>query len=158
MTYFKWENRKKSWKPISVNGSCCCHYSLLLFVLELVTRDSTEIISWLSCNGSIVLTLCLHYPLLKALLQCSPYFLIWSNTTRCHPALKPRLEVQATALLSPGMLTHLLCLFSFFPQFSPCAQKTKTSTPMTNDSLRKNQRDFELILAQLPQEEWPQKS
>lgn len=29
---------------------------------------------------------------------------------------------------------------------------------MMNDSLRKNQRNFELVLAQLPQEERPQKS
>lgn len=158
MIYFKWETRKKSWKPISVNCLCCCHYSLLLFLLEWVTRDSAEIRSWLSWNGSIALMLCLQYPAVEGSDTVSaPHTFFPGHTQYAVTQLWSHgWECKAMALLSPGMVTHWLCLFSFFPQFPPCVQKTRT--PVMNDSVRKNQGDFELILAQLPQEEWPQKS
>lgn len=74
MIYFKWETRKIVWNLFQLIA-CFAVITPLLFVAELVTRDSAEILNWLSWNGPIVLTVCLHYPLLKALIQHSPYFL-----------------------------------------------------------------------------------
>lgn len=86
MIYFKWETRKIVWNLFQLIA-CFAVITPLLFVAELVTRDSAEILSWLSWNGPIVLILCLHSPLLKALIQHSPCFLSWfTQYTHTQPS------------------------------------------------------------------------
>lgn len=90
MIYFKWETRKIV-RNLFQLIACFAVITPLLFVAELVTRDSAEILNWSSWTGLTVLTLCLHCPLLKALIQHSPYFLSWfTQYTHIQPSFPAR--------------------------------------------------------------------
>lgn len=149
MIYLKWETRKIVWNLFQLIA-CFAVITPLLFVAELVTRDSAEILNWFRWNGPIVLSLCLHYPLLKALIQHSPYFLSWfTQYTNTQPSFSAMAGSTSYVSAFPWDSIPFTLSLQLLPTVLPMCLEDQDKHSH-DEWLTEKESDFELILAQFP--------
>lgn len=147
-------NQENSLKPISVNCLLCCHYSI-----TICSRIGDKRLNW---NSKLIKLKWTYYafttPLLKAPIQHSPYFLSWfTQYTNTQPSFSALVGNTGYASAFPGDSIPFTLSLQLLPTVLPMCLEDQDKHSHDDWLTEKESEKFELILAQLPQEEWLQK-